>query len=211
MHSKSLFISLFSLAALVSYTTAHAVIISAQGDGGKGSQLGGPTGYALGVDLSTPRNGAAVSPHQRDTTIFSQRSMNLWKDCGQTLQSGVIDVNSLTSKLVSKGSIPQVSPGGSLFMVLHQINGSGNGPFVCGIDKTGEGTKYSSLTVTRQVPGQSPTPNAVKTKQFPFQVAMPSDLKCTGKFGGKSNICTIRCQNFATSGPFGGCIPVQVV
>jgi len=211
MNSKTLFISLFSLAALVSYTTAHAVIISAQGDGGKGSQLGGPTGYALGIDPSTPRNGAAVSPHQRDTTIFNQRSMGLWKGCGQTIEYGVANIDSGTTKLVQKGMLPQVSAGGFLFMVLHQITGSGNGPYVCGIDKTGAGTKFSQLAVTRQVPGQSPILNAISVTQFPFQVAMPSDLKCTGQFGGKSNICMIRCQNFAINGPYGGCVPVQVV
>lgn len=212
MHFKALFVCLFSLTALVLSTTAHAVILYAKGDGGSSSSFRqGPIGMALGVDPSTPRNGIAVNPHQRDTTIFKQGLMGSWYGCGQTKQSGFLNVIRLTLALVAKGEIAKVSPGGFLFMVLHQINGNGNGPYVCGIDKTGRGTKFSPLTVTRQVPGKSPTPNAVKTKRFPLQVAIPSDLKCLGQYEDMKNICMIRCQNKSFNGPYGACIPVQLV
>ncbi len=213
MHFKALFICLFSLSALVFYTSAHSVILQAQGDGGrpKSSQPSGRIGMALGVDPSTPRNGAAVDPHQRDGSIFTQRSIKSWKGCGQTIQSGPIIPAKLTPQLVQRGQIAQVSAGGWLFMILHQITGDGNGPYTCGIDTTGAGTSYSQLTITRQVPGQSPYLNSVWATSFPLQAAMPADLKCTGSFGGMNNICLIRCQNSAVNGPFGGCVPVQVV
>ena len=214
MHFKALFICLFSISALVFYTSAFAVVLQAQGDGGSPSSglLSGPIGMALGVDPSTPRNGAAIDPHKRDTTIFKQRTFSMWKGCGQTIQSGVLQADILTPKLVQRGQVARVSAGGYLFMVLHQISGSGNGPYTCGVDQTGAGTSFpKKLEVSRQVPGQSPTLNAVVTTQFPFQVSMPTDLKCTGSYGGKNNICMIRCQNAAINGPYGACIPVQQV
>ncbi len=214
MHFKALFICLFAISALVFETSAFAVVLSAQGDAGHPSnpQPSGPYGVALGVDPSTPRTGSAVDPHKRDTTIFKQRTFSTWKGCGQTIQSGVLQADILTPKLVQQGQIAKVSAGGYLFMILHQISGSGNGPYTCGIDQTGAGTSFpKKLEVDRQVPGQSPMMNTVVTTQFPFQVAMPTDLKCSGSYGGVKGICMIRCQNAATSGPYGACIPVRQV
>ncbi|KAI6248486.1 hypothetical protein HI914_03175 [Erysiphe necator] len=38
-----------------------------------------------------------------------------------------------------------------------------------------------------------------------------ADQTCTGNMAGMSNICMVRCNNAANAGPFGGCVPVQLV
>lgn len=40
---------------------------------------------------------------------------------------------------------------------------------------------------------------------------MPAGVTCTGEMAGMSAVCMVRCQNPARAGPFGGCVPVQMV
>jgi hypothetical protein len=202
--------------AMAGEARGHSVILSAQGL--KAGNPAGPVGQALAVDPSTPRTYAAVEPNQRDTTIFNQRAMSLWSGCGQTIEFGVHKPEELIPKLASKGQIAQALAGGQLSMVLHQINGDGNGPYTCAVDSTATARKgsWKKIEVAKQVPGQSPELNAVVTTQFPFIVNLPSDLQCTGSFAlangtVKKNICLLRCQNFAENGPYGACVPFELV
>lgn len=54
---------------------------------------------------------------------------------------------------VDGNSMPQITPGGSVDMTLHQVNGDGAGPYECMIDSTGAGTQWAPMTVTQNVPG----------------------------------------------------------
>ncbi|EPS39384.1 hypothetical protein H072_6834 [Dactylellina haptotyla CBS 200.50] len=200
-----------SVSLLAASVAGHANILSVQGL--KAGVQAGPVGLVLGLDPSTPRNGAAIDPNQRDVTIFLQRTMSIWAGCGQSILSGVHKPEVMIPKLAAKGQIAQALAGGQLFMVLHQVNGDGNGPFTCGIDTlatAGKGS-FKKIDIAKQVPGQNPTLNAVVTTQFPLIVNIPEDIQCQGTFGSKKNICLIRCQNFAINGPFGGCIPFELV
>jgi hypothetical protein len=212
MHLQLSALATASMVALIPSVAAHANILNVQGL--KAGSPAGPVGMILGLDPSTPRNGQAVDPNQRDVTIFLQRSRSLWNGCGQSIEFGVLRPADLIPKLVAKGQIAQALAGGQLYMTLHQVNGDGNGPFTCAIDPTaaaGRGGFKVDASISRQVPGQNPTLNAVLTTQFPLIVNIPAGLECTGSFGGKNNICLMRCQNFAINGPFGGCIPFQLV
>jgi len=51
-------------------------------------------------------------------------------------------------------TMPQITPGGSVMMTLHQVNGDGAGPYTCMIDSTGAGTQFTPMTVATNVPGE---------------------------------------------------------
>ncbi|KAF3936005.1 hypothetical protein ABW20_dc0110202 [Dactylellina cionopaga] len=207
------------LVALAPSVSGHCVFLSVQGLTSKGEQ-GGPVGQALAVNPSVPRNGVALDPNQADTTIFNERvSMKLWTTCGSSVQGGHHDALKLTTRLFDNGQVAQAMAGGQLMMLLHQINGDGNGPFRCGLDLTAtakKGTFTKELDIYTQIPGNNPVANTVVTTQFPLVVNLPKGLKCTGSFKTtegvvKKNVCMMRCQNNATNGPFGGCIPFVLV
>jgi hypothetical protein len=48
-------------------------------------------------------------------------------------------------------------------------------------------------------------------EDFPFKVAMPADAQCTGTVAGQTNVCMVKLVNPSGAGPFGGCVPVQMV
>ncbi|KAF3925802.1 hypothetical protein ABW20_dc0102077 [Dactylellina cionopaga] len=207
------------MVALVPSVSGHCVFLSAQGLTTTGAQ-GGPVGQALAVNPSTPRNGQSVEVHQVDVTLFKERtSLKLWQTCGSSIQGGYHKADLLIPKLFEKGQVAQAMAGGQMMMILHQINGDGNGPFTCAIDSTAlakKGSWKEELDIYTQVPGNNPVANAVLTTQFPLIVNIPEDVKCTGKFETstglkKTKVCLMRCQNNATNGPFGGCIPFELV
>jgi len=157
------------------------------------------------------------SPANR--TFFSQQ------------QQGQNDVESGTKQAMalSGNTLPQVSPGGSLSGTLHIVTSDGAGPYKAMINTDGTATSWTQLDVTTQVPGKNG--NIRKTdkrwwaralqsaglmkratninEDFPFQVAMPADMKCTGTIAGQSNTCIVKLVNPSNAGPFGGCVPVQ--
>ncbi|KAF3928284.1 hypothetical protein AA313_de0208727 [Arthrobotrys entomopaga] len=212
MHFQLSSVAAATILVLAPSVKGHMNILSIQGL--KDGVPAGPVGFPLGLDPSTPRNGAAVAPNQRDVTIFNQKAVSLWVGCGQSIEYGVHNPATLIPKLVQRGQVAQALAGGQLQMTVHQVNGDGNGPFNCYIDSGCTATRGSftgRTTIAKQVPGQSPILNAVVTTQFPFVVNIPEDIKCNGTFAGKSNICLMRCQNSAINGPFGGCIPFELV
>ncbi|KAK6516627.1 hypothetical protein TWF506_006526 [Arthrobotrys conoides] len=203
MHVSSLIIG----SMLASYVAGHALIISVQGlvDG----KNAGPVGQAMGYDRSVPLNGQDL----RHVPIFNQRGMGLWTGCGQNILIGTIQATKVALAQAGRGEIAQAKPGGQVFVVLHQVNGDGNGPFTCGIDTTGTAARgsFKKLEIAKQVPGQNPTLNAVTATNHPLIFNLPSDIECTGTAGEKKRICIIRCQNFAINGPFGSCAAIQLV
>ncbi|KAF5602456.1 gEgh 16 [Fusarium pseudocircinatum] len=183
---KNLLMALF-VAADLAAVSAHSVITNAVGDAGG-------SGMALGVDTSTPRDGTRRRPFQQDATRFRGNSADT---VGETLSAGT--------------ELPQVNPGGSLEMTVHQVNSDGAGPYTCMINADGTGTSWDNIEVTTNVEGNERGRNRDgQMGDFPLVASIPADQNCTGTVAGEDNVCLVRCQNPARAGPFGGVIPVQM-
>ncbi|KAF3192004.1 hypothetical protein TWF788_004194 [Orbilia oligospora] len=127
-----------------------------------------------------------------------------------------------TKKQADAGTMAVVSGGGSgwLHMAVLQINEDGAGPFRCRVDPHGDG-KYPWGWEPNDRYMNMPEPNdggAAKSfwphgkhKAHLLKWKVPRGMYCAGKSGQYSNVCIMRCENFATNGPFGGCIPFRVV
>lgn len=197
-----LFGSLFAGLAMAQLAAGHGAIVKAVGDmGGKGT--------ALGIDASTPRDGATRNPFQADSTRFKNNNVDA---CGETLGGGPNEPTEQVTKMVKESnSMPMISQGGMVMMTLHQVNGDGAGPYKCMIDSTGTGTGgWTDMKVTTNVPGKNSRSRA-KAEDFPLVAKVAEDQTCTGSMGGMDNVCMVRCNNEANAGPFGGCVPVQMV
>ncbi|KAF3279812.1 hypothetical protein TWF970_003839 [Orbilia oligospora] len=199
--------SLVAGSMLASYVAGHALIISIQGlvDG----KNAGPMGQAMGYDRAVPLNGADL----RHVPIFDQRNIATWNGCGKNILTGTLQPARVAAAQAGRGEIAQAKAGGQLFMVLHQVNGDGNGPFTCAINTDGSAKRgsFKKIDIAKQVPGQNPELNAVSATNHPLIVNLPANLECTGTFGNKDKVCIIRCQNFAINGPFGSCAAFQLV
>ncbi|KAF3920967.1 hypothetical protein ABW20_dc0100245 [Dactylellina cionopaga] len=134
------------------------------------------------------------------------------KCCGK---DGISSLNHkvIISQFAKQNRIPQVRAGGVLNIKFLQVNADGAGPFVCKIDYTAMATTWEStnLTITTNVPGDGGFLGPGYKKVHPMVVKLPSNLKCSGSYGGINTVCIVRCQNEAPNGPFGGCIAVQQV
>ncbi|SZF01261.1 unnamed protein product [Blumeria hordei] len=180
----------------------HGAIIKAVGD------MGG-SGTAIGIDAATPRDGATRNPFQADATRFKNNNVDA---CGETLGGGPNDPMTGMAKVVSESNgMPMISAGGMVMMTLHQVNGDGAGPYECMIDSTGMGTGgWTKMEVATNVPGKNSRSKA-KAEDFPLTAKVAADQTCTGSVAGMDNICMVRCNNQANAGPFGGCVPVQMM
>ena len=198
----------------------HGAITGATGDaGGKGS--------AIGIDPTTPRDGTNRKPFQQDTTRFKGDAADTYRD---KQHGGTKKQESGTATVLQQngGTLPQITPGGSVQMTLHQVNSDGAGPYTCMIDSTGTGTNWQSIQVTQNVDGNQKGRDQAGSEtdhvrditvgserpanhHQPLNVAIPQDQTCTGTVAGQDNVCMVRCQNPANAGPFGGCVPVQMV
>ncbi|KAF3213055.1 hypothetical protein TWF106_009632 [Orbilia oligospora] len=113
--------------------------------------------------------------------------------------------------------IPKVTAGGTLTIVNFQMDIDGAGPFDCRVDLTGTGNNWSvPLKVTKNCPGNAHSILFPGKQLTPckFEVAMPKKFECTGSYGtngNMKNICLVRCENKSKIGPFGGCVPIQLV
>ncbi|RKF54559.1 EKA-like protein [Golovinomyces cichoracearum] len=142
-----LFGSLFAGLAMAQLAAGHGAILKAVGD------MGG-SGTALGIDASTPRDGATRKPFQADSTRFKNNNVDA---CGETLGGGPNEPTEQVTKMVQDSkSMPMISQGGMVMMTLHQVNGDGAGPYKCMIDSTGTGTGgWTDMKVTTNVPGKN--------------------------------------------------------
>ena len=189
MHSATILAILsFGLAPLAS---AHCKITAATGDaGGKSS--------GLAVTSSTGTN-------QGDTTIFNQTT-----GFGKTNKGGKIDATTAVPaamKFAGSNTLAQVTPGGTLSMTLHQLNGDGAGPMACSISTDATGQQWTNIDVTTQVPGTKGRSKA-NNQDFKLAAAIPAGTTCTGSVGGQTGVCMVKCQN--PVGPFGGTVAVQM-
>jgi len=132
---------------------------------------------------------------------------------------------------LSGDTLPQVTPGGSLSGTLHIVTTDGAGPYKAMINTDGTAQSWTEIDVVTQVPGTKG--NIKKTEKrfwaralqsvgimkratnvnedYPFKVAIPADTNCTGTIAGQANTCIVKMVNPSKAGPFGGCVPVQMV
>ncbi|KAM0347318.1 hypothetical protein ACHAPU_004837 [Fusarium lateritium] len=194
---------LFALFIVADLAAAHSVITNAVGDAGG-------SGMALGVDTTTPRDGTRRRPFQSDATRFRGNSADT---VGETLGGGDNQIESGTADIMDEtgDQLPQVNPGGSIEMTVHQVNSDGAGPYTCMINADGTGASWDDITVTTNVEGNDRGRNRDgQMGDFPLIASIPADQSCTGTVAGEDNVCLVRCQNPARAGPFGGVIPVQM-
>ncbi|EGX47555.1 hypothetical protein AOL_s00083g63 [Orbilia oligospora ATCC 24927] len=116
--------------------------------------------------------------------------------------------------LIKENLIPEASAGGWIRMRIHQVNEDGGGPFKCKLDQSGLSTNFGDwIPLTKNTPGDghSISHHTARTGNLWLELPLPKDLKCSGTYGDRKNICMIRCENQAVNGPFGGCVPFQQI
>lgn len=149
---------------------------------------------------------------------------NMWqrntKYYMRPMEAGALtQVKAKTTEFASQGKVPKASPGGWLKIAVFQVNDDGAGPFRCRIDESGTGTEFGSW-----IGGEGRTgivydgANAVNSlyagrnwETHTLTVPIPQGVKCKAEYGSYKNVCMLRCENFAINGPFGGCVPFQVI
>ncbi|TGO49918.1 hypothetical protein BCON_0196g00140 [Botryotinia convoluta] len=164
---------------------AQGVLLSAQGT--KGS----PASLPLQVILNA-NDANIINP--------TEISSNVVNECGRTLLNGNIDIGENTETQLANKTVTSVTKGSTVNVVMQQGGTNGAGPYTCDMDQTSNalGSGQTKLTV-KETDG---TNGNIK-----LAVTMPSNMSCIGASTG--NICTIRCFNAATAGPFGGCFAVM--
>jgi hypothetical protein len=167
MFSKIATVS-FALLASSSLVAGHAAIIGATGDaGGAGSAIGGTslpksvtptTGHVIDNQQLTPTLHVTVQV----ASLFS-KILHASRVMPQLLVERLLVEEPTMSKLVLQwlwcvsfhgltsinipdnqqqlngATLPQITPGGTVSMTLHQVNGDGAGPYTCMMDATGTG------------------------------------------------------------------------
>ncbi|APA09238.1 hypothetical protein SS1G_14237 [Sclerotinia sclerotiorum 1980 UF-70] len=171
--------------ALFSAIHAQGVLLSAQGT--KGS----PASLPLQVQLNT-----------NDVNIINEAEINsnVVNECGRTILNGNIDIGENTETQLANKTVTSVTKGSVVNVVIKQGGTNGKGPYKCDMDPTsnGLGSGQTKLAVKE---------TDVKGGNINLAVTMPSNMSCIGASTG--NICTVRCFNAATAGPFGGCFAVM--
>ncbi|KAI6376730.1 hypothetical protein MCOR25_002695 [Pyricularia grisea] len=180
----------------------HGAIIKAVGDAGG-------EGMGLGVVTSTPRDGTRRDPFQQDSTRFKGQQADSF---GETVGGGQNDVESMTKAIMAETGtqLPQISPGGSLQMTLHQVNGDGAGPYTCELNSDASGSSWQQIRVTTTPPGRNSRNRDGAMTDFPLVAEIPQRQACTGTVAGQTNVCLVRCMNGARAGPFGGVVAAQL-
>ncbi|GJC78717.1 hypothetical protein ColLi_01555 [Colletotrichum liriopes] len=191
-----------SILAAANLVAGHGAIIGAVGPAGG-------TGMALGVVPDTPRDGTRARPFQQDSTRFKGPNADTF---GQTTGGGENDLEAGTKAIMAMtgDQLPQVTPGSTLELTVHQVNGDGGGPYDCMINGDATGAQWTNINVPVTVPGQNSRNRAGAMTDFPIKAEIPADQACTGTVAGQANVCLVRCQNAARAGPFGGIVPVQM-
>ncbi|EPS38140.1 hypothetical protein H072_8136 [Dactylellina haptotyla CBS 200.50] len=125
----------------------------------------------------------------------------------------------------TKKQITQATAGGWLQVSVHVVNDDGLAPFRCKIDQSAGGwaggrNEWDGWLTVDDAGVLQEDPNDPRGRAFRaigqpsdgnMVVKLPKDLNCVGEtLGGQiKNLCLVRCENFAASGPFGGCIFFQ--
>ncbi|KAK6356807.1 hypothetical protein TWF718_001148 [Orbilia javanica] len=134
---------------------------------------------------------------------------------GENESGAYIQTKEEIQKLITREKIAQTWNNGTLTISTFQVNPDGAGPFICRLDETASGTKFSPSTkikIVQQPPGNAKSKFDGGTGKFyTLKVQFVDKIECKGSFGDVHNVCLLRCENLAPNGPFGACIPFQVI
>ncbi|PHH72930.1 hypothetical protein CDD80_4176 [Ophiocordyceps camponoti-rufipedis] len=160
--------------------SGHSAITAATGDaGGKGA--------ALGINDQTPRDDRSRNVGQQDSTRFRGNSAATF---GETLEAGANSAEQGTQAMMAMTGttqLPQVNPGGTLTMTLHQVNGDGAGPYTCMINADGTGKDWQNTQVTQNVAGnQKGRNNKGSLTDNTLAAQVPATQQCTGQMAGQT-------------------------
>lgn len=207
---------------------AHGKIAVATGDAG-----GNTTG--LGIQGAIVPGAGKNSVTETDTTVF--KSNEAASDgLGKTEGAGENTLASMSAVVAQSGStVAQVSADGtgSLSGTYHIVTTDGAGPLTAIVDPTGTGAFASGTQadVTTDVPGTKGNIAAPKQRSliprtlvkmglmkrasnvnedYPFKIAIPAGMTCTGTVNGQANTCLVKIANPNPAGPFGGVIAMQM-
>ncbi|KAF7315873.1 putative gegh 16 protein [Mycena indigotica] len=197
-----------TLSLLLAATSASGHALVTQVFGSNGVITSG-----LGVVKGTPRTGTDAQPFQIDTPTLKNMKAD---PCGATLIGGSINIPTAIKAAIAEGggSLPSLSPNGSISLEIHQVNADGGGPFTAMVNADATGKTWTPATVLVQAPGKNGILHGGPANA-PFAVQIPADTKCTGGQDGAT--CLIRLNNGGKgntlslaqgAGPFGGCIAV---
>ncbi|KAK6538024.1 hypothetical protein TWF694_010917 [Orbilia ellipsospora] len=157
-------------------------------------------------EVNDPFNFAKYKPAKKNYVYY------------QTLTptDAMIQTVNMTQNIIDSGHLPKCTANGWLKLLVYQINDDGAGPFRCRIDPFGNGDLFGdwiNIPAGGQVPGCRPCHSVRKAgsyHSFTLTVPIPAGTICNAKYGSTSNVCIMRCENFAINGPFGACIPFQL-
>jgi len=222
-------LSIFTLAiCTITLVTAHGKVSVVTGDAGG-------NGTALGIQGGIIPGAGSNKVTEPDTTVFQGKNAN---GCGRTTGKGAntIQAGTHAAMALSGNILPQVSvTNGSISGTLHIVTSDGAGPYKALLDKSGTGdfSKAVTLKVLTQVPGTNGNIKKKKTarglwtrlfertglvkratninEDFPFSFAVPDGTVCTGSVAGQNGVCMVKVVNPSGAGPFGGCVPLQIV
>lgn len=223
MHMPSVNVLFTALLAASPLVIAHGKIAVAVGDAGG-------NGTALGIQGGVIPGAGKNKVTEPDTTVFKGAQADA---CGRTNGQGNNDVEAGTKQAMalSGSTLPQITPGGSLSGTLHIVTSDGAGPYKAMINTDGTGQSWTPIDVVTQVPGKNGNirksdkrwwARALQSagimkratninEDYPFKVAIPAGASCTGNIAGQANTCIVKLVNPSKAGPFGGCVPVQMV
>ncbi|KAJ0119050.1 MAS3 protein [Diaporthe amygdali] len=219
-----MFSKIFLIALAASpLVAAHGKIAVATGDAGGNST-------ALGIQGAVIPGAGKNKVTEPDTTVFKGDAADA---CGRTNGQGDNDIEAGTqaAMALSGNTLAQVTPGGSVSGTLHIVTSDGAGPYKAMLNTDGTGQSWTAMDVETQVPG---TKGKIQKSEkrawaralqamgimkratninedYPFKVNMPAGASCTGNIAGQANTCLVKLVNPSNAGPFGGCIPVQMV
>ncbi|KAK1978475.1 hypothetical protein LZ30DRAFT_772821 [Colletotrichum cereale] len=227
MISKTLLLAL----ATAPLAAAHGKVAMVTGD------LGG-NGTALAILGGVVPGPGPNKKTELDTTVFKSR--NIMSDgLGKTTGGGKVQVADIQQAMeLSGGTLPQVSSAGGIISgTFHMVTTDGAGPLQGVLDPTATGafSQGIMLKVVQQVPGNNgnikpdgTVPNGGRSlwqrafsviykrasnvnRDYPMAFEVPAGTTCTGTMGGQSNVCLVKIANSNKAGPFGGCVPIQIV
>ncbi|RVD89635.1 uncharacterized protein DFL_000634 [Arthrobotrys flagrans] len=183
-------------------------------------------GQGCGADLHNVFDYWTANPPQGVVTTpptYANNAEMMWKHRNYhffmrpTPAGGYIQIKKEIQKEVNHKRMARASQGGWIEITTWQVNADGAGPFRCKLDTSGTGQKFGAhgwLNVLQQPPGEQSKYSVFpwgSSKRHTLKVQLPAKFDCNAEYGSYDSVCILRCENFAQNGPFGGCVPFQLV
>ncbi|KAK6345309.1 hypothetical protein TWF718_007228 [Orbilia javanica] len=185
---------------------------------GCGSSLKLIEDYYLATNSISPNGKIIMKPHKPPRGYNHAHFVNYNFFQGTIPAGAYLQTAAETLKCAQRKQLAQATPGGWIQITTWQVNADGAGPFRCRLDETGTGKEFGDWLATDMQPGPGAGKEKWKSvwphgnnKRHTLRVRIPGNVKCKAKYGNVENLCMLRCENFATNGPFGGCVPFQVI